>query len=58
MIKVITHSDSFVIKCDDIHKFVDNMISNCGFYYYNDHVFIPFHDVVKVETIKPKENNG
>lgn len=58
MIKVITRFDSYVIKGDDIHQFVNSIVHNCGFYYYNDRVFIPYHEVVRVETIKPKENNG
>lgn len=58
MIKVITRSDSYVLKCDDVHAFVDNLVSNCGFWYYSDNLFVPYHQVVRVEKLKPKEEKN
>lgn len=58
MIKVITRSDSYVLKCEDIHALVDNMVSNSGFWYYSDNLFVPYHEVVRVEKMKLKEEKN
>lgn len=55
MIKVITRNDSYIIKSDDLHSVVDNMLRNDGIYYFNDNVFVPKHEVVSLKLLKEKE---